>query len=403
MSFRPLSKQLHKTLGKDVRKEGGIYFTPKEIREQLYATLPADLTPKRILEPSFGSGEFLLDVKERWPQASVVGVEFNEKNFAAFKQENTSYTGTNYLEDFTKWEETALFDLIIGNPPFKVITEKNPEAMSGRPNLYVQFLWKCFTKHLTPGGILSFILPTSFLNASYYEPMRKILVEQGTLLAVKEATGNFDATMQDTFVLTVKKAPPEADSPWVFLMNGHLTFSPHAARLKELLKGSSTIKALGCSVKTGAVVWNQISHIEGIEQEGGSSVQKGNLVSSAEGAIKLYYSHNLGHGKAVDSGEQEKKKQYIKDFARDPTAGPAILVSRGYGNSYQFNFCRIDKGETFYAENHVNVITGPVLRIIKIAKSLADPRTAEFLKLFVGNGGLSKSELEEVLPIFSRE
>jgi hypothetical protein len=226
--------------------------------------------------------------------------------------------------------------------------------------------------------------------------MRKILVDQGTLLAVKEASGKFDATMQDTFILTVQKKKSSVESPWIFVMNGHLTFSPHASRLKELLKGSITIKGLGGAVKTGAVVWNQISHIEGVEQKGGTSVQKGNLVSNPEGAIKLYYSHNLGG----EDAEKEKKKQYIKDFGRDATVGPAILVSRGYGNSYQFTFCKIPKGEVFYAENHVNVITGSGPCLNKIASSLGDPRTAEFLKLFVGNGGLSKSELEGVLPVF---
>jgi len=398
MSFRDLSKELHKSLGTDVRKEGGIYFTPKEIRDQLFDTLPS--VPTRILEPSFGSGEFLLDAKEKWPSATLVGVEFNEKNFSAFTKAHPGFKDSVVLADFTKWSETEPFDLIIGNPPFKVITEKNPEAMSGRPNLYVQFLWKCFTKHLTPGGILSFVLPTSFLNASYYEPMRKILIQQGTLLAVKEAVGNFDATMQDTFILTVKKTPTSEKSPWVFTMNDRLTFSPHAARLEVLRKSSTSLKNLGCSVKTGAVVWNQVSHIEGVEQTGQKSVQKGNLVSNSEGAVKLYYSHNLGHGEVLEGKEHDKKKPWIKDFGREPTKGPAVLVSRGYGNSYQFNFCVIEPGEIFYAENHVNVITGSRLIIKKVAKSLADPRTAEFLKLFVGNGGLSKSELEEVLPIF---
>jgi hypothetical protein len=100
---------------------------------------------------------------------------------------------------------------------------------------------------------------------------------------------------------------------------------------------------------------------------------------------------------------KENKKQYIRGFERPITHGPAILVSRGYGNSYRFNYVLVENLE-FYGENHINVIY-PVTEeakknISQIVKSFEDARTAKFIQYFVGNGALSKTELETVLPIY---
>jgi hypothetical protein len=60
----------------------------------------------------------------------------------------------------------------------------------------------------------------------------------------------------------------------------------------------------------------------------------------------------------------------------------------------------VPAGMEFYGENHVNVVTGPAAAIERIAASLDDSRTTEFIEQFVGNGALSKTELECVLPVW---
>jgi hypothetical protein len=84
---------------------------------------------------------------------------------------------------------------------------------------------------------------------------------------------------------------------------------------------------------------------------------------------------------------------------------PAILVNRGYGNAkFAFNFVFVS-GFPYYAENHVNMIIAKSPNAISlfpaIMKSLSDERTAQFAKWFIGNCAMSKTELEEVLPMFS--
>jgi adenine-specific DNA-methyltransferase len=47
--------------------------------------------------------------------------------------------------------------------------------MTGRGNIFVQFIYKCLTEHLKENGILAFVLPTSFYNCSYYSPCRNYI------------------------------------------------------------------------------------------------------------------------------------------------------------------------------------------------------------------------------------
>jgi hypothetical protein len=183
--------------------------------------------------------------------------------------------------------------------------------------------------------------------------------------------------------------------------NGNLYITPKYNELSVLLKGTTNLEALGLAVKTGSVVWNQV---------------KDQLVNDG---IVLIYANNIHEGQLhIGRVDGETKKQYIKenfvkkhyedkeDLCVAPLTGPAILVNRGYGNSgsnYAFNFVKIDM-EKYYVENHVNVIYAKSKTAEKmldrVVKSFQDPRTAQFIEWFVGNGALSAKELEQVLPIF---
>jgi len=80
--------------------------------------------------------------------------------------------------------------------------------------------------------------------------------------------------------------------------------------------------------------------------------------------------------------------------------GPVNLIPRGYGNSYKFQYAVVQNDLLFYAENHVNIIHGGQTNIRNIEKSFSSEKTIEFVKLFVGNGALSKTEIITVLPIW---
>jgi len=395
VDFRELSKSFNTSLSKDERLEKGIFFTPRKARDTLFQWLEelGVKEPRRVLEPSFGSGEFLWDAVRRWPGAEIHGVEKHPDLYKAVKAGAASGLRLD-CADFMEWTGPTA-DLIIGNPPYFVLGDltkeqkkKYKECMTGRANIYVAFLHKCLKEHLAPDGHLAFIIPTSLFNCSYYQPMRDYIIEHTTIhcLEVLNKPG-FYQTGQETMLIILQKNKQHDN--FVFKApNGLAYLSPFYRELSALVEGSKTIHTLGCGVKTGNVVWNQV---------------KGKLTNTP-GKL-LVYSSNLVGGKLVVGQLKEggEKRQYVADLEKPTLDGPVILVDRGYGNSYTFNAVLVNEKD-FYAENHVNVIYplegGDAAALEGIMKSFEDPRTAKFVELFVGNGTLSSSDIAFLLPIF---
>jgi tRNA1(Val) A37 N6-methylase TrmN6 len=386
VSFRENSLQLNKKLSKEDRQNQGIFFTPRKARELLFEEFDKlKVKPKDILEPSFGSGEFLEDARTKYAKAQITGVEFNETIFKAYENPSIDLVHS----DFMNYKSEKQFDCIIGNPPYFVIKDKNPKCMVGRPNIYVAFLYKCLEEHLKDNGYLGFVLPTSLFNCSYYEPMRKYIYDKCTIHFVKALDVKYYETGQDTMLIILQKKK-DPTHKYVFQRNGCTYISPCYKELNGLVADTKTIKELELYVKTGDVVWNQ---------------EKDKLAN--DGTL-LIYSTNIINGELVINNIKSKggeKKQYIKGFHKSPVNGKAILVNRGYGNvEYKFNYVYVDLKE-FYAENHVNMIlpnsTDYQKNLDVVKKSFEDERTMKFIEMFVGNGAMSKTEIECVLPIFT--
>lgn len=382
-SFRESSMKLNKSLSKETRKAEGIYFTPKKARDLLFEQFDKlKVKPKHILEPSFGSGEFIEDAISKYPKAKITGVEYNETLYKAYKNESA----TLIHNDFLKFSSDEKFDTIIGNPPYFVIEEKNPKCMVGRPNMYIAFLYKCLETHLADNGYLGFVIPTSLFNCSYYEPMRKYISECCTIHFIKELDVKYYETQQDTMLIIIQKKK-DTKQNYIFKRNNSIYISPYANDLNNLVKNTKTIKELDLYVKTGDVVWNQ---------------EKEKLNDSG---TLLIYNTNIVNGQLVlNNIPSKEKKQYIKGFHKTPISGKAILVNRGYGNvEYKFNYVLVDMKE-FFAENHVNMIlpkkSGTEANLEVVKKSFEDVRTCEFIQKFVGNGAMSKTEIEYVMPIY---
>jgi hypothetical protein len=401
-SFRATSKQFNSELDKDTRQAQGIFFTPKEARDKIFETLDSlGVHPSLVLEPSFGSGEFIYDVNKKYPDVSIVGVEMNPTLFQSVK------VGTLVNMDFLKYNGCSNADLIIGNPPYFVMEKKAmnkkerlefdalwKDCMVERQNIYIAFLYKCLTKHLSPGGFLAFVIPTSLMNCSYYQPMRNYIAKHTTIHCVEELRVKYFDTAQDTMYIVLQNTP--GPSTYRYSLLDNIYISPYWKELQELVKGVKTLHTLGFASTTGSVVWNQVK--EKMADEGtlviyNTNIRDGKLV--------------LGNITAKEGKKSEKKRQYIKDFKKEPLVGPLFLVNRGHGNaSYNFNYVFVPESQgKFYAENHVNVIypTDETAKqhILRIKKSFEDERTKKFLEYFVGNGSLNSTELEYILPIFT--
>jgi adenine-specific DNA-methyltransferase len=392
--FNPISKKFNKSLSKEIRSNEGIFFTPKKARDILFAkldTLDAEFNPQTILEPSFGSGEFLDDIKHKYTLSQIYGVEKNEKLYNEYNMDDNESCLTIYCDDFLEWKSNIKYDLIVGNPPYFITKIKNTSIMTGRPNIYVLFLYKCIEEHLNDNGILAFIIPTSIYNCSYYQPMRDYIYNNCSILHLEtlEKVGFYE-TNTETCLIILKKEKTNNNS---FIFNSNkIYFSPYYRELTELSQNKTSISELGLGVKTGNIVWNQVKD------------------KLADNGTLLIYSANISNSTLTigNIGDNRAKKQYISKI-KETIKEPVILVERGYGNSYKFNHVFIDDatlariGE-FYAENHINVIYAKTVESqvnLKIVnESLSKEKSRDFLRYFIGNGMVSASDINDIIPIF---
>ena len=184
--YLDISLKLTNSLSKLDKQQNGIFFTSKDLVVKTFSKL-LDRSYKTILEPSCGSGEFIDYALSTLSTTNITGIEYNKYIFDKIKDlYNCKLLKCDFLE-YNK-DYTIKYDLIIGNPPYFVIKTdhlspkgkrefaiKNANAMTGRPNIYISFLYKCLTEHLEPNGFLAFIIPTSLYNCSYYQPIRNYI------------------------------------------------------------------------------------------------------------------------------------------------------------------------------------------------------------------------------------
>jgi adenine-specific DNA-methyltransferase len=239
---------------------------------------------------------------------------------------------------------------------------------------------------LEEGGFLAFIIPTSLYNCSYYQPIRNYIQQHTTIRYVETLNKpGFYETGQDTMLIVLQKT--KANDDYIFRSkSGNIYISPYATELYDMTRNTATLAELGLGAKTGNVVWNQVK--EHLADEG----------------TLLIYSSNINHSELkLDNLCGKQRKQYVTGLDKPTLSGPLILVERGYGNSFQFNSVLVDL-EEFYAENHINVIypkTPEAARHLpRVIASFQDERSQTFIKSFIGNGSISATDMETIVPIF---
>ena len=413
-AFSELSKKLTKSLSKEEKKNGGIFFTPPACVVDIISQLRGfELSFDTILEPSCGSGEFISALVREYPRANITGVEYNHDIYSEVSQHFSAVTNVRiHHSDFLTYTthdcSVRAPDLIIGNPPYYVMKKEEvaPEYypfFDGRPNIFILFIIKS-AKLLREGGVLCFVLPSSFMNSQYYDKTRKYIVRNFTILHIAKCDngGGYLETQQETFVLMIqKRAPPTptttpTTSGGVFEKSGATIFTFNLPRLAELYAGSRSLYELGFKVSVGTVVWNQCKDI--LTNDGTKT--------------RLIYSSNIEDGKFVHKTYKNTEK---KAFIDKPGGGaPMIVLNRGYGvGEYKFDYCLITpesvSSQEYLIENHLICITladadtdaaTPIAEFQRIIRSFQDSRTREFIACYCANNAMNTTELNHMLPIY---
>lgn len=200
----------------------GAIFTRPEVVEFILDlvgyTPDHPLHRRRLLEPAFGHGDFLLPSidrllrawhadrrprHERWPllERSLRGVELHQASFvethgrveARLRDEKFSsaeierlLTAWLWPGDFLLSEQDPTFDFVVGNPPY-VRQEKIPapllreyrrrfRTLYDRADLYVPFIERSLSL-LSPQGVLGLICADRWMKNRYGAPLRRLVHE----------------------------------------------------------------------------------------------------------------------------------------------------------------------------------------------------------------------------------
>lgn len=387
--FSELSISLTKKINKNDKKNNGIYFTPPEtIQENIKYLKPYVNDIQNVLEPSCGSCEYILALKEKY-ELDITGIEFNDTIYHSIKHLHNNIIH----DDFIQYDFDKTFDLIIGNPPYFVMKKKDVNKeyhkyFDGRPNIFILFIIKSL-KLLSKNGILSFVLPRNFLNCLYYDKTRKYIVEHYHILNIIECNDKYIDTQQDTIILIIQNKKLSSNNFYMKISNYTLFGTKqNIIKLQALYKESTTLDALDFDVNVGQIVWNQCK----------------NELTHDQSKTRLIYSSDIVNNKLSKKQYSNKdKKNYIE---REGLTETMLVINRGYGmGKYTFDYCII-QNITYLIENHLicikprNKKENIVEMYQKIIHSFQNNKTQEFIELYFGNNAINTSELCKILPIY---
>jgi release factor glutamine methyltransferase len=101
----------------------------EELVEQLIKDRKSKLTDPAILDIGTGSGCIPIAIKKNLPASIVTGIDVSKdalvlaKENAALHNAHISFKQTNFLDEMA-WSNLGLFDIIISNPPYIPVHEK---------------------------------------------------------------------------------------------------------------------------------------------------------------------------------------------------------------------------------------------------------------------------------------
>lgn len=220
---------------KKERKEYGQFFTVPSTADYMASLASIDYMKQKlsILDAGAGSGVLSAAIVAHLREHGFTGdielicyetdskvLPILRENLALIKDSyQVSYTiiTENYIlsQKFGSPEAESLYDIIIGNPPYKKIAKNAEEALAipevcyGAPNLYFLF-WAMAIHNLKPGGEIVYIIPRSWTSGAYFAKFREYLFSQCVITHLhlfdsRNKVFDGECVLQETIIVKVKK------------------------------------------------------------------------------------------------------------------------------------------------------------------------------------------------------
>ena len=193
----------------------GQFFTPQDICKNIVDRI--DFSGALIVEPSFGSGNFL-DALKDLPNEKI-GIELDDEVYTTkYDNETTKTFNKNFYDWTIKTDKKLIF---IGNPPYRtpayslsthkkyVLSLTKKYNCSGIREEAVFFILHTIDIIKQNGGIgeIHYILPTSLLknNSKFFTSFKKFLRDECRFINIETINGNeFDEVSQDLICLSLE-------------------------------------------------------------------------------------------------------------------------------------------------------------------------------------------------------
>lgn len=202
-------------MDREYLKSKGIFPTPADIISYVCSDLNFKKY-KKILEPGFGTGNFLEKISQNNFLSKIYGVETEHSFFKSasqkYKKNNIKLLNNNYITNF---DETN-FDLIIGNPPYgSKISQEEISYIKENKNIFIEesnessilFLYKSIFQ-LKKTGRLIFILPSTVLRVFSYKNAREYIKKHTIINKIIHLGKSFPGVGYEMIVLDLTKKEP---------------------------------------------------------------------------------------------------------------------------------------------------------------------------------------------------
>lgn len=218
--------QLSETKAENIRKEFGIYYTPKILSKEIVLSIPFESIPvdeRYILDGTCGSGSLLLSACKRLEDlVSYEKTEFDRHNYLTkmiegydidkFASEVARLSLLLYSLPYgNKWSihagdllrisksKVQIPSVILGNPPYKEIKENGQKVQKATAFLDKYLDWLC------DKGYIGIILPESFLQNDSSIMQREKLLNEFDIIELWMLPGKIFENNCPTIVVIAQK------------------------------------------------------------------------------------------------------------------------------------------------------------------------------------------------------
>lgn len=171
------------------REKNAAFYTNKFIANEIMGSLPQfNKEQVRILEPSVGAGSFIPFLFKQYENVKNVILDVVDIDPQSIKELEIllekmgipdNFTVNIICSDFLTWEIESRYDLVIGNPPFSKLKEKNEGIIQALKknvnqktnNLAALFLEKCIRN----SDCVALVLNKNILETTEYADTREVL------------------------------------------------------------------------------------------------------------------------------------------------------------------------------------------------------------------------------------